>query len=103
MTTTETESPCDFRCGYVSSGRDLHDHIVWEHQPCAGCGGKPHRAESAMYDDNRAVTHKPDCPRLQPGYVYPATGSGYAPYDGPEPGRGETVRPHLRPVRARRA
>ena len=71
----ESESPCDFHCGYYSSGRDLHEHIAWEHRDCAECGAKaPERPYS--------LTHRLDCPRLQPGYVYPATGSGYAPYDG---------------------
>jgi hypothetical protein len=60
----ETESPCDYRCGYVSSGRDLREHIFWEHRPCTECGARTTgRPES--------LTHRPDCPRLQPGYVYP--------------------------------
>jgi hypothetical protein len=76
---TETESPCDFHCGYVSSGRDLWEHIAWEHQDCGECGNSPRHDEAG----NEAVTHKPDCPRLQPGYAYPSAGSGYTRYDGP--------------------
>lgn len=72
--TTETESPCDFECGYVSSGRDLFEHIAWEHRPCPHCGRAPRGKDS--------VTHLGGCPRLQPGYEYPAIPSGYA-YDGP--------------------
>jgi hypothetical protein len=26
-----TESPCDFRCGYVSTGLDLWLHVMHEH------------------------------------------------------------------------
>ena len=64
MTTTETESPCDFHCGYYSSGRDLWEHIAWEHRDCTECGAKaPERPYS--------LTHRLDCPRLQLGYVYP--------------------------------
>jgi hypothetical protein len=71
-----TESPCDFHCGYYSSGRDLYDHVCWEHRDCTECGAKaPERPYS--------LTHRPDCPRLQPGYVYPSAGSGYVPYDVP--------------------
>lgn len=75
MPITEPESPCDFHCGYVSSGRDLWEHIAWEHRACTECAARPRHDE--------AVTHKPGCPRLRPGYVYPSAGSGYAPYDGP--------------------
>lgn len=77
MTTTETESPCDFHCGYVSSGRDLLEHMSWEHRECGDCGGRPRD-----WPDVAAVTHRPGCPRLRPGYAYPAIPSGYV-YDGP--------------------
>ena len=63
---TETESPCDFHCGYVSSGQDLWDHVFREHRTCTECGNVP-----GGQDQDVAVTHKPDCPRLRPGYVYP--------------------------------
>jgi len=77
MTAAETESPCDFHCGYFSSGQDLWNHVFREHIPCPECGNKPD-GERGEYP----VSHKPDCPRLQPGYVYPPAGSGYT-YDGP--------------------
>jgi hypothetical protein len=53
-------------CGYVSDG--THDqadweHMHWEHRTCADCGREPR--------DGDSVTHLADCPRLQPGYVYP--------------------------------
>ena len=60
---TEPESPCDFHCGYVGSGLDLWNHVFREHARCPHCGNNPH--------DGYAVSHKQDCPRLQPGYVYP--------------------------------
>ena len=63
MTTTETESPCDFHCGYYSSGRDLWEHVFWEHRPCTECGAVPDRPYS--------LTHRAACSRLQPGYTYP--------------------------------
>lgn len=58
-----TGSPCDFRCGYVSTGRDLWEHVVHEHARCPECGREPIGVH--------AVSHEQDCPRLQPGYVYP--------------------------------
>ena len=61
--TTETESPCDFHCGYVSSGLDLWLHVMHEHARCPHCGNSPIGVHS--------VIHEADCPRLQPGYVYP--------------------------------
>ena len=64
---TDLESPCDFRCGYVSSGRDLWEHIAREHRDCTECGAKHYFDEI----EDRAVTHKPDCLRLSPGYAYP--------------------------------
>ena len=67
MTTTrEPEEPCPSGCGYVSSGQDLTGHMQHEHKRCPDCG----RAPLTGLD---SVTHKPDCPRLRPGYVYPAT------------------------------
>ena len=59
----EPGSPCDFHCGYFSSGLDLWLHVFHEHAPCPACGNKP--------DGEYAVSHKPDCPRLRPDYVYP--------------------------------
>jgi len=67
----ETESPCDFHCGYVSSGQDLWDHVFREHRTCTECGNAP----SGLHQDV-AVTHEPDCPRLQPGYIYPPFEAG---------------------------
>jgi len=55
--------PCLAGCGYWSDGPDLADHMFWEHQPCADCGATP--------AGNCSVTHRSDCPRLQPGYTYP--------------------------------
>jgi hypothetical protein len=60
------ESPCDFQCGYFSTGQDLWNHVFHEHARCSECGNWP----SGEY----AVSHKPDCPRLHPGYVYPPPG-----------------------------
>ena len=57
------EEPCDLRCGYVSSGLDLWLHMTHEHARCPECGAAPIGVSS--------VTHEPDCPRLQPDYVYP--------------------------------
>ena len=59
------ELPCDFDCGYYSTGLDLWEHVFWEHRQCTECGCKP--------DGEYAVSHKSDCPRLQPGYAYPDT------------------------------
>jgi hypothetical protein len=66
VTTTETESPCDFHCGYFSTGQDLWNHVFHEHARCPECGNEPsgNRGEYA-------VSHRPDCQRLQPGYAYP--------------------------------
>lgn len=64
----EPESPCDARCGYVSSGRDLIDHMRWEHRHCGECGSEPRSR-------HESVTHEPGCPRLRPGYTYPAGGA----------------------------
>jgi hypothetical protein len=55
---------CYFRCGYVSDGRDLLEHQQHEHAGCPDCGRTP-------VDRHTAVSHKQECPRLQPGYVYP--------------------------------
>ena len=60
---SESGTACSPGCGYVSSGLDLWLHSAHEHKPCAECGRKPNGGDS--------VTHKPDCPRLQPGYIYP--------------------------------
>lgn len=57
----EPEEPCAVRCGYVSSGRNLLEHQMYEHARCTECGRCP-----------VGVSHEPDCPRLQPGYQYPA-------------------------------
>lgn len=60
------EESCEFRCGYVSSGQDLLNHMFWEHQAsCAECAAK------APDPQWQSLNHEPDCPRLQPGYVYP--------------------------------
>ena len=59
----EAGEPCDFRCGYVSTGLDLWLHVFHEHARCPECGNEPF--------DGYAVSHKQDCLRLQPGYVYP--------------------------------
>jgi hypothetical protein len=67
--TTETESPCNFHCGYLSTGQDLWEHVFWEHRGCTECGAK---APEPPY----SLTHKLDCPRLQPGYAYPAIEGG---------------------------
>jgi hypothetical protein len=64
----EEESPCDAHCGYVSSGQDLLEHMLWEHRPCTECGAVPIGVSS--------VTHEPGCPRLRPGYVYPPFEAG---------------------------
>jgi hypothetical protein len=63
---SETEEECAAGCGYFSSGRDLLEHQEHEHVRCPDCGRAP------AHDDN-AVSHKPDCPRLQPGYRYPGS------------------------------
>ena len=62
-----TEEPCDFDCGYVGPrDRDFREHVCWEHQGhCAECGA------TKAPEPWQSLTHKPDCPRLQPGYVYP--------------------------------
>jgi len=69
--TTETESPCDFHCGYVGpDDQDFWNHMFWEHRTaCTECAATP--------PDPRwqSLTHEPDCPRLQPGYVYPPPSS----------------------------
>jgi hypothetical protein len=62
----EIEESCPARCGYVSSGQDLLEHEMYEHVRCTECGRGPIGVHS--------VSHKPDCPRLQPGYVYPLAG-----------------------------
>jgi hypothetical protein len=58
-----TETECSFRCGYSSSGRNLLEHEMHEHARCPECGREPIGVHS--------VSHKPDCPRLRPGYAYP--------------------------------
>lgn len=61
------DEPCHHRCGYVASGRDLLEHELHEHRPCPDCGaGKGQDLE--IY----ALTHGLACPRLRPGYEYPA-------------------------------
>ena len=67
-----SDSPCDFHCGYYSTGRGLWGHVMWEHRDCTECGAKaPERPYS--------LTHRLDCPRLQPGYAYPVlSGDPYA-------------------------
>jgi hypothetical protein len=57
-------------CGYVSGGDDRQDweHMYWEHRACADCGSKPR--------DGDSVSHRMGCPRLAPGYRYPAAGRG---------------------------
>ena len=56
------DQPCSRHCGYVSNGLDLWLHEVHEHTRCTECGTVPIGVSS--------VTHEPDCPRLQPGYVH---------------------------------
>lgn len=60
------EEPCSHHCGYVSSGQNLWEHEMYEHAPCPECG-------NGADQDLRihSLTHKLDCPRLQPGYTYP--------------------------------
>jgi len=65
--------PCDIRCGYVSEGLDLLQHMRFEHVRCTECGNEPIGVSS--------VSHKPDCPRLRPGYVYPPFDGGGDPKD----------------------
>ena len=67
MTATETGSPCDFHCGYVGPpDQDFRDHIIWEHRAsCTDCGARKGLERWS------SLTHRLDCPRLQPGYVYP--------------------------------
>ena len=60
------EESCSHHCGYVSSGQDLIDHERYEHRPCPECGAGPGQ-DLEIY----GLTHKLDCPRLRPGYVYP--------------------------------
>ena len=62
------DEPCSHRCGYVDQGQGLLDHELWEHRPCTECGaGK----DDGQHLEICGLTHKSDCPRLQPGYVYP--------------------------------
>jgi len=75
-----TESPCDFHCGYYSSGRDLWEHVFWEHRDCTECEAK---APQPPY----SLTHKLVCPRLQPGWVYP--GPVPAEFDDDDDSRAE--------------
>jgi hypothetical protein len=56
------DESCSRRCGYYSSGMDLSLHERYEHTQCGECGRVPR--------DPYPVTHKPDCPRLVPGYAY---------------------------------
>jgi hypothetical protein len=58
------DDPCDFHCGYVSHGRDLLEHMLWEHRDCTECGARAPEPPDSL-------THRPNCPRLQPGYTYP--------------------------------
>jgi hypothetical protein len=62
------DEPCSHRCGYADHGQGLLDHELWEHRPCTECGRGGAEGRSL---DLHAVSHAPDCPRLQPGYVYP--------------------------------
>lgn len=68
------DSPCSRDCGYFSSGQDLIDHERHEHRPCPDCGA------GAKQDlDIYGLSHRPDCIRLKPGYVYPEhRGAGHA-------------------------
>ena len=61
---TETESPCDFHCGYESSGRDLWEHVFWEHRDCTECGARAPERPYSPPTGRRALG-------LQPGYNYP--------------------------------
>jgi hypothetical protein len=65
---TECESQCSLRCGYYASGRDLADHEWFEHADCPRCGAKAPQEDGN--GEAYAVTHRPDCPRLQPGHRY---------------------------------
>jgi hypothetical protein len=47
-----------------ATGVPAETHESREHKRCTECG----RAPRAGFE---ATTHKPDCPRLQPGYAYP--------------------------------
>ena len=63
------EYPCSRHCGYYSDGQDLLDHERYEHAACTECGNGPGQ-DLRVY----SLRHKADCPRLQPGYAYPAGG-----------------------------
>ena len=67
------EQPCTLRCGYASSGQDLINHERFEHQPCPECGAGADDGQDAIYVET-SVSHRRDCPRLQPGYTYPDAG-----------------------------
>lgn len=59
------ETECDFHCGYVGPpDQDFRDHVIWEHaHRCTECPATTQGPDS--------LTHRLDCPRLQPGYTYP--------------------------------
>ena len=61
---------CGGYCGNCGIHLDEHgdrcNDVFREHIPCTECGNKPD-GERGEYP----VSHKPDCPRLRPGYVYP--------------------------------
>ena len=62
------EAPCSYECGYYTAEEDLADHEWYEHNDCPRCGAK-----APAEDENGfaySVTHRPDCPRLQPGHIY---------------------------------
>lgn len=58
----EPSERCSPGCGYYSHGQNLLEHREYGHATCAECGSEPHHPD--------AVRHKPDCPRLKPGYSY---------------------------------
>ncbi len=61
-----TETQCSFGCGYLSS--EHHEvHETYEHARCTECGTEPYGIAGEF-----GVSHKQDCARLRPGYVYPA-------------------------------
>jgi hypothetical protein len=69
MQVMTTSDDCEHHCGYVSEGIDLLDHERYEHRPCTDCGAG--EDQSPEWLEIHAVSHRPACVRLQPGYVYP--------------------------------